>query len=896
MNRSWISSFLVCCAALSLGAHAVASEQMRTFWRGQWVSYVEVQGHAVTEGDIIIGPIDAVREWTRAVERGQIQREATQKALTLGAEASLWSNRDASGVVQIAYTITTADLPNIQTAINEVNRVLAGVVQWIPRTSEVDYVDFNLAAKDLGSCNSFVGKAGGKQSILGDPICGVSTLVHEMGHAMGLWHVQQDARAKSFVDFRLSNMDPAYRSNNQPIFGTRTFGGYDYDSNMHYSRTAFSASQADRVTLETNPPGITLASQPTYSPSDLDALFRLYGRAPTRTIVQSNPSGMRVFVDGVSVITPATFDWPIGSVHRVWVEDGLQTKDGYRFAFGRWSHDAAATPSPQLTWQVRAGDGGLGAPTTSPSDTLVVANFIRLVDVQTTAASQTGGSSTVSAVRAPWPGTASLFPQFSKFELLAQPSSGYSHFFTWGSAFASRGGGAVRPNVSLTVTGNLPLQAIGASFHNGATIALDVEGPGTEDGIVIKTTPPGSAASSAIAPRIARTTQGDWKFEMDSPQYVGASIRYIKDSFVGFDDPVAGTITMPPSGVRNASVRANREVRPFRQVQPSCAGSVSLSDSATWLRTGSPLNVTLNSNGVGVFTGWSGTLTGTATSVSTTVGSNVPEFVARFNQIAEPLTLQSVTPPLIGDDSVTATIELRGTGFTPTSQVTIGNLSFAATYVNSTTLRATVSRGLLTVGRQPIFVRNALSFSCIASSDSAAIDVLQPGARAGLTITEFYNQDFDYYFMTGRDADKALLDSRSDWRRTGSEFKAYSLPTQGTQPFERFFFANAAKGGARGTHFYTSLANEQRYLTTFNVKNEPLRALPFLEGVEGYMIDKLADGSCPSNTLPVYRAFRGQPRYVDDANHRFSTSPTQHQDMVTRLGWIDEGVVFCSLP
>ena len=84
-------------------------------------------------------------------------------------------------------------------------------------------------------------------------------------------------------------------------------------------------------------------------------------------------------------------------------------------------------------------------------------------------------------------------------------------------------------------------------------------------------------------------------------------------------------------------------------------------------------------------------------------------------------------------------------------------------------------------------------------------------------------------------------------------------------------------------------------LTSYNPNNTPTPAKPYLEGVEGYAVPVGAGNSCPVGTAPVYRAFKGPPRYVDDGNHRFSTSAAQHQDMVTRLGWIDEGVKFCSV-
>ncbi|MGL5001779.1 MAG: M12 family metallopeptidase, partial [Casimicrobium sp.] len=681
--------------AIAVCSSSFATEKFRTFWRGQWVDYVEVGDLAITEGDIIIGQKDQVREWARAVARGQMQMEATRKALAIDSSARVWNAVDAAGVVQVPYTVAEGNRTNIDAAIAEANRALAGVVRWVARGSETDYVEFNLATKDAGSCASFVGRTGGKQAISGDPECSVGTLVHEMGHAMGLWHVQQDARANAFVDFRLANMDASKRSNNQPIFGTRTWGGYDYESNMHYSRTAFSASSADRQTLETKPPGISVGTNPTYSTADLDALFRLYGKAPTQTTINSNPSGLRIIVDGAAHTTPAKFNWPIGSIHRVWVESGLQSFGGFRYAFGRWSHDASADPSPQLTWEVRAGDGSFGSPANAPSDTVLVANFVRLIDVQTTPATQTGGTSSVVARRSAWPGTTNLYPQFTAFDLTAQPAPGFAHIFNWSSAFSSRGGAGIRPNVSLLLTGNLATQTIGASFFNGRNIGVDVQGTGLEDGVVVSVTPPGGTSGTARAPLTAPNTAGTWKFDMQSPQFVGTGIRYTREAYEGFDNTETGEVAMPAGGTRNVTIRAYREVSPFKQTRPSCAGTVSLSDSATWLRTGSPLSVSVIPTGVGVFAGWSGTLSGFNTSSNVAVGSNVPEFVAQFNQTNEPLTLTSVSPSVVGDDSVNTVVEIRGTGFTASSQVRIGSQSFPPTYVNSTTLRLTLSRSAL---------------------------------------------------------------------------------------------------------------------------------------------------------------------------------------------------------
>ena len=869
-------------------------ERFRILWHGQTIDYVEEGDYAITEGDIILGPKAALRRAHEAAESGGVDGH---KALTLDASWRLWQ-RAPSGLVEVPYTIDAGSETNIQGAVDEINRVLAGVLRWVPRTAEADYVTFSLTSPNSGACASFVGRAGGQQKITGDPICGVSTLVHEMGHAMGLWHVQQDANANAFVDFRMDKMDPSKRGNNQPIFGTRTFDGYDYASIMHYSRTSFPLS-GDRVTLETKPAGIDVGGTGSYSAADIDALLRLYGGAPSRTTVVTNPPGLTVVVDGRAVTTPATFDWPIGSVHRLWAADNLQSKDGFSFAFGRWSHDAMPTPSRQLTWQVTAGDGSLGSPASAPASTVLTANFVRLINVTATPDVQVGGTSTVTARSAPWPGTASLYPQFSVFDLAASAAPGYLHWFTWGSAFASNGGAAVRPNLTLLATGSVSQQTVGAGFHNGPALIVDAQGDGLIDGINVRITAPGGAVSTSIAPRIARTTQGTWKFEMTSPQLLGSSIRHYLDGYDGFDNATTAEVAMPASGSRSVTIRAHRELAPYKQVIPSCAGSIGLSDGSTWVRYGSPMTVTLSSSMPAAFAGWSGTLaalSGKPMTVNTTIGAAVPEYVANFNAVADALALTSASPTVFGDDSLATVMTLKGSGFTPQSLVYIGGSAQRVTFVDSRTLQVTVNRGSIAAnGRQSVTVTNVLSMSCAVNSNSVGVELLPPGVNVRTALVEYYHAGFDYYFLTGRAGDRAVLDSAPGWARTGNVINVYTSANVETAALERHFFAHVARGGARGSHFFTALPNEQILLTGLNPENLPLDAKPFLEGVEGHVVPKTAGGACPGDTLPVYRAFKGPPRYVDDGNHRFSLSLTQHQDMVNRLGWTDEGVVFCAL-
>ena len=899
-RRVLMGGLLACATLLPTTALATqATEVLRTLWRGQWVNYVERGEYAVIEGDIIIGGKDRIRAATVALERAlandpKASPAAAAKALAVDSDFGLWT-RAASGVVEVPYVIEAGDNAIIMAAIADVNRVLAGSLQWVPRGAQVDYVAFNIALPNAGFCASALGRAGGRQTIIGDPLCGVGVLIHEMGHAMGLLHVQADITPTAFIDTRLNRIPPPSRSQSDQQFYSRTLNGYDYASIMHYGRTGFIA-YADPITTETKPLGMDIGLRGTFSTADVDALKRMAGTVPAATTIVTHPAGLSLIVDGVTVTTPATFNWPLGSVHRLWAPAGLQTSNGYQFGFGRWSQDASTTPSPQLTWQVIPGDGTLGAPLTAPLSTVLTANFVRLMTVAMPPSVQAGGTVTVTPRGSPWPGTTDLFPQYSVFDIRAVSNAGFQNYFASAGPTVVYGGGLGPSPASTFLLFPAPAHSIGAAFHSGNAIAVAVIGGGMNDNISISVTAPTGAVSRTIAPRLSRDTAGIWKYAVTSPQAFSDSGRYVVDGIDGLDNATTGEVSMPTSGSRTVTVRAHKEWTVYKQVIPGCAATITVNNTGSHTAFGTALTATVNPLTTAQFLGWSGSVSGTSPTITATVDNVVPEFVATFNTVPQPLILTSILPPNFGDDAATSIITLSGTGFTAETRVSINAVLITPTFVDSNTLRLTLSRANLPfVGRLPVFVFNRLSTSCPVNSNSVALDVLPVGQKVAVNLVEYYHAALDYYFLTGRDSDKTLLDGVPAFARTGKEIKVFAKPNLNTQPLERHYFNNVARGASRGSHFFTSSATEQVLLAGLNATNQPLDAKPYLEGVEGYAVPKLASGQCPAGTAPIYRAFKGLPRYVDDGNHRFSTGFTQHQDMVTRLGWTDEGVVFCGV-
>lgn len=163
------------------------------------------------------------------------------------------------------------------------------------------------------------------------------------------------------------------------------------------------------------------------------------------------------------------------------------------------------------------------------------------------------------------------------------------------------------------------------------------------------------------------------------------------------------------------------------------------------------------------------------------------------------------------------------------------------------------------------------------------------------SVTEFYHDKLDHYFMAASGDEVDLLDAGSGggWKRTGQSFHAWMRAQDapaGAQPVCRFYAAGP------NSHFFTANAAEclgLRSLEQAQRANAAAMGQPFLGwGYEGTAFYALVpvNGQCPAGTSPVWRSYNDRAA-ENDSNHRFTIDPLQHLAM---QGWIDEGPVFCS--
>lgn len=302
------------------------------FYKGAPVRFRVWQGQALVEGDILLGSAEALS-----------RKDDSRGAIVIPGDRPRWPNS------VIPYELDPA-LPSQ-------DRITAAIAEWQTKTpirfklreNETDYVRF-VRASSSGTCNSNVGRIGGRQTInLGDG-CSTGNTIHEMGHSIGMWHTQSRIDRSRHLKVRYENIDKnEWSQYDQQLLNGEDVGPYDFGSIMHYSATGF--TRTPRNSVDTIPLGIPVGQRAALSTGDILAIRKIYGDVVKETTIDSFPTGQVVIVDGQEVTTPQSFPWAEGETHVVKaVETIPQSTPTTRLHFATWSdggeieHTISAAP------------------------------------------------------------------------------------------------------------------------------------------------------------------------------------------------------------------------------------------------------------------------------------------------------------------------------------------------------------------------------------------------------------------------------------------------------------------------------------------------------------------------------------------------------------------------
>ena len=647
-------------------------------------------------------------------------------------------------------------MSGITTAIDTFNADFTGVVQWVNNlTCNPDgdgqcsdtYVDIyldpslNTAAGDVNTIGyppSYdlpavfdLNCAGGSTNP-----CATGTLLHEMGHIIGLYHEFTRSDRDSYVTVDYDNVikgtwtaDFAINTQNQQLLSP-----YDYASVMQYP--PYVDTRNGGPVIESIPPGIPMsgaegvpgAGNQDYSAGDKEGIMRLYGHAPTAVTITSNPVGLQVVVDGTTYTTPVpssvTSGWTLGSTHTLSVADGVQTLTGniegttaypnttFYYTYGRWSDSTQQSHSITIA----AGDGSPSYPATSPAVATYSANFIQLVPYTTSV--YPTGSGTVSISPAPQTYTVdSVMGQYfvarQEETFTATPNSGYNFYEFNNGPYWLYGGLGANPKEFYVPDSGDPVDTT-VEFSNTPVYTVNVV--------------PSGAINNAFASNLEAIVDGtywptpknfsslydgtDWDpgnvtntLNIDSTQQpLSLNTEF---NFTSWSDGGAQShsITLPGT---NTTYTATVEPLFYPATNfgyPPCGGTATVTPASTnggFYPWGTELTYTPTPGTGWNFAGWTFDLTGTASPASLTAKDETLVY-ANFNieDTTTPVTITSLSPGSVAAGTSTFTLNIYGTGFSPYSYVVAynsepyGNYP-TVTYVSSTELQVQIPGSYVT--------------------------------------------------------------------------------------------------------------------------------------------------------------------------------------------------------
>ncbi|KMQ65755.1 hypothetical protein ACM46_07795 [Chryseobacterium angstadtii] len=188
---------------------------------GQTITYEKKDGLNFFQGDIVL------------TDQQLTEDNSANKG---GASFSRWPGG------KIYYTVAgnmgSINGNKITTAVNEYNNKTN--TQWIPRTNQTNYVEFIFGSSSGSDGWAHIGYQGGRQNISLDQYISVGSVIHEMGHTVGLYHEHARKDRDQYVSIQWNNIQDGQAYNFNMYNSGTDIGPFNINSVMMYWPTSYS--------------------------------------------------------------------------------------------------------------------------------------------------------------------------------------------------------------------------------------------------------------------------------------------------------------------------------------------------------------------------------------------------------------------------------------------------------------------------------------------------------------------------------------------------------------------------------------------------------------------------------------------------------------------------------
>lgn len=211
---------------------------------GEEITYERKDGMNFFQGDIVLS------------DKQLIEGGAASKG---GATYSRWPNRTI--YYTIAGNMGSINVNKINTAVNEYNSKTNA--RWVQRTNQSNYVEFIFGSSNGSDGWAHIGYQGGKQTISLDQYISVGSVIHEMGHTVGLYHEHARKDRDQYVSIQWGNIQDGQAYNFNKYTSGTDIGPFNINSVMMYWPNSYSKNgqptikRADGTNFTYNRTGFT---------------------------------------------------------------------------------------------------------------------------------------------------------------------------------------------------------------------------------------------------------------------------------------------------------------------------------------------------------------------------------------------------------------------------------------------------------------------------------------------------------------------------------------------------------------------------------------------------------------------------------------------------------------